>query len=338
MLCVFNDLFVLHRFDRGDDCCRGEGVTRIGEPTGEDAFGEGVRNRVADDDTANGDVPRIDTLGEGDQVRHDVKRVEREPLASSTETAHHLVENQEHVVLVAQCANTGQVAGRRKQDAGRAGNRLNQEGGNTVGTLGLNRALQEVKCPFGLLFWRGRPVFRAVEVRTEDVLVAARVLIRDASPVASRHDGRPGVAVVRAVERDHLVASGVDARHTDGVFVGVSSTIREEDLVELLRSVRQNLLRRQRAHVVRVCRSHGGQNIRLGLNRRNHLGVLVPDVDVHQHAREVEVGIAFVVPDATAETARNDERRERALSRPRMKHAAHVGLAHGGVVCGVKQR
>ena len=87
-----------------------------------------------------------------------------------------------------------------------------------------------VQGPLGLLLGRGRPELGAVQVGAEEVHVPARVLVGHAAPVARRDDRRAGVAVVRAVGREDLVAAGVQARHADGVLVRVGAAVGEEDL------------------------------------------------------------------------------------------------------------
>ena len=119
--------------------------------------------------------------------------------------------------------------------------------------------------------------------------------------------------MVAAVERNDLVAASVQARHTNSVFVCVSTTVGKEDLLETLGSVRENFLRCEGTNVVGVCGCHRSEHISLSLDGFNHLGVLVANVDVDEHRREVEVGIAFVVPNVGTLASSDDKRRESAL-------------------------
>ncbi len=72
--------------------------------------------------------------------------------------------------------------------------------------------------------------------------------------------------------------------------------------------------------------AHGCELIRLALDRIHHRGMLVPDVDVDEHGREVEVVRSVEVPDLDALAARDHGRVERALRRPRVEHVRPVEL------------
>ena len=206
----------------------------VGQPAREHPVVEGVGDLGGDDHAADGDVAGVDALGEGDQVGPDVVRVEREPLARTPEARHDLVEDQEDPVAVADLARAGEVAGRRDHDPRGPGDRLEQDGRDALGPLGLDRPLEVVERTGALLLGRTRPELRAVEEGPEEVHVAGRVLVGDAAPVARRDDGGAGVAVVRAVAREDLGPAGDQAGHPDGVLVGVGAAGREEDLLEAL--------------------------------------------------------------------------------------------------------
>jgi hypothetical protein len=92
------------------------------------------------------------------------------------------------------------------------------------------------------------------------------------------------------------------------------------------------------AHVVRVGRCYGSEDVGLSLDRFDDLGVLVPDVDINEHAREVEIRVALVIPDLAALTPGDDERREGRLGRPRMEHRVGVGRSNGVVFGGGAER
>ena len=141
-----------------------------------------------------------------------------------------------------------------------------------------------------LLLGRRRPELAAVQVRAEEVHVPAGVLVRHPSPVAGRDDRRAGVAVVRAVGREHLVAAGVQARHADGVLVGVRAAVGEEHLA---RSRRAAL--RDDALGGLAAREVGGGRARSVASAPacswiavDDGRMLVADVDVDELAREVE--------------------------------------------------
>ena len=161
------------------------------------------------------------------------------------------------------------------------------------------------------------------------------VLVGHAAPVAGRHHCGAGVAVVRAVGREHLVAAGGEPRHPDRVLVRVGSAVREEHLAEMSAGLLDDALRRLAACEVAERGADRRKLIGLGLDPVDDRWMLVPHVGVDEHAREVEEPVAVVVPDLAAETASDHERIERALRRPRVEHVRTVEvvgeLAVGGV-------
>src|SRR5262249_1837210 len=68
--------------------------------------------------------------------------------------------------------------------------------------------------------------------------------------------------------------------------------------------------------------------LRLLLDRRDELRVLVPDRDVDELRREIEVALAVEVPEVAALTACHRDRVERVLHRPRVQDVALRVLDH----------
>ena len=165
-----------------------------------------------------------------------------------------------------------------------------------------------VEGAFALLLDAVGPELAAVQVWAEEVHVAASELVRHPSPVAGRHDRRPGIAVIRAVRREHFVASRDQACHSDRVLVRVGPTVGEEDLLEAIRCVRHDALRGTTARQVRSGRRDGRQHIGLCRDRRRDRRMLVSDVHIHELAREVEVSLTRLVPELGAGAAREHER------------------------------
>ena len=172
----------------------------------------------------------------------------------------------------------------------------------------------------GLLLRRRRPELAAVEVGAEEVRVPAGVLVRHPSPVAGRDDRGTGVAVVRAVGRQHRVAAGVQARHADGVLVGVRAAVGEEHLGEPAGRLVDDALGRLAAREVRGRRPDRREGARLLLDRLHDGGMLVPDVDVDELAREVQHPVAGVVPDRRARPAGDHGKIEVRLRQPGVEH------------------
>ena len=134
-------------------------------------------------------------------------------------------------------AHAFEVAGRREQDAGGAGNGFKQHGGHGLGPLGFNRAAQVLQGALGFLLRCLCPELRAVQVGPENVDVAAGVFVGDPAPVAGGSNRGAGVAVIGAVPGNHLVPAGMQPGHPDGVLVGVRAAVGEEDLVHAGRGV-----------------------------------------------------------------------------------------------------
>ena len=129
----------------------------------------------------------------------------------------------------------------------------------------------------------------------------------------------------------------MQASHADRVLIRVSTTVGEEDFLKTLRCVREDFLCCQRANIVRVCWRHSGEHIRLCFDGGNHLGVLMANVDVHQHGGEVEVGVALVIPHPGTLPSSNHEGSKSSLRRPRVEDVTSVCLANGRIIGRVHQ-
>src|SRR5919205_1840874 len=343
---ITDDVLFLEGLDGRDDGGCGEGVAGVGEAAGEDPLVEGGCDVAGDDHAADGYVAGVHAFGEGDEVRGHIERVKGEPVAGTSEAGHDLVQDHHDAVLVAQCADAFEIAGGGYQDAGRAGDGFQQHGRNRLWALGLDDAPQVVQGTLRFLFRRFGPELGAVEVRAEDVDVAAGIFVGNAPPVTGGHDRRAGVAVVGAVPGDDLVSPGVQPGHPDGVLVRVGAAVGEEHLLHVRRCMGQDLGRCRGPDVVGVRRCHGGEAGSLLCDGRNDLGVLVADVGVHQLAGEVKVRVAVVVPHGAPGTAGDRHRVEGLLRRPgvedvRPVQGDDVGIAYGAAAdycagdCGV---
>src|SRR4051812_766967 len=113
---VVDDALLGHDVDRRDSGGAGEGVPGVGEAAGVRPLAEGVGDLLRDGDPAERHVSAVDALGEGHQVGGDVEQVGGEPLAGASESGHDLVQDEDDAVLVADLADTGEVAGRRDHD------------------------------------------------------------------------------------------------------------------------------------------------------------------------------------------------------------------------------
>ena len=151
-------------------------------------------------------------LGHGDDVGPDAVVLEPEPPPGAAEPGLDLVHDQQHVALVAQPADVGQVPGGRHVDPALALDALEQDGGDRR------------------VDGRGQ----GVEVAQGDVAEArgqgleGLVLLGLAGGV----EGGQGAPVERAVGADHRVAARTApaAGQLEGALVGLGAGVAEEDL------------------------------------------------------------------------------------------------------------
>ena len=191
----------------------------------------------------------------------------------------------------------------------------------------------------------------AVGVRVERAHDAGHAgLDGPAARVAGERDGAVRGTVVGAVARDDLVAAGDHAGELDRVLVRLGAAVREERDREIAGRHLGQHPAELRARLVRHRRPDRAELVGLILDRLDDLRVLVPDVDVDELRREVEVALAVVVPEVTALGAGDRDRVDRALHRPRVEDvllrvgddlraeirvdASRVEAARVGLCCG----
>ena len=114
----------------------------VGEPAGEEPVAHLVDDLAAGDHRAERHVARVDPLRDGDDVRDDVPVLAGEPAARAAEAGHHLVEDQQDPVAVADLADRLQVAVGRQDDPVRPGDRLEDDRRDRVRALVLEDLLE----------------------------------------------------------------------------------------------------------------------------------------------------------------------------------------------------
>ena len=265
----------------------------------------------------------------------DVVQVDGEPGAGPAETAHHLVGDVDDAVLVAQFSNAGQVAGRRRHDAGRARNGLQDDGGDRARALELDDLTQVLQRALALLGLGAGVERRAVEERAEEVHGAGRAQVVGPAPgVAGGVDRGVGTAVVAAIGRQHLVAAGVLAGHPDRVLDRLGPAVGEEDLAHVVRCPLDDQPGRFAPGRVGVLRGNRGQELGLLLDRRHDLRMLVPDVDVDQLTGQVQQPVAVAVGHIAALGLGDDHRFQRLLGTPGVEDVAAVIAVGAGRILG----
>ena len=88
--------------------------------------------------------------------------------------------------------------------------------------------------------------------------------------------------MIAAIGGHDLVATGVQAGHSHGVFHRLGATGGEEDFARSFEGVVENQLGRPRAYEVAVLGSNGAQDAGLFLDCGDDRGVLVANVGVDQ--------------------------------------------------------
>ena len=237
---VLDHVVVLHGADGADRRRAAERVPGVGETAGVGALAEGLGDGLGHDHAAEGHVAGVHALGEAEQVGGHVPVVGREPRTGATEAHHHLVEDQQDPVLVAELAHAGQVGVGRDEHAVGAHHRLEDDRRDRSAPsywIDLGEVGQR---PLALLLGGRRAERRPVEVRPHEVHDAGDRRLAPPPPrlTGERHRAGRG-AVVAAVGGQHLVAAGVGAGHADGVLGGLGAAVGEEHPVETLGRVRR---------------------------------------------------------------------------------------------------
>src|SRR5690625_3731649 len=87
-------------------------MPRIGKTAGEYPVAEGVVDGFVNDNTAQWHIARVDTFGEGNQIRGDIPVVYGKPGAGASETGHDLIGDEHDTVFLGQFPHSLHVFGR----------------------------------------------------------------------------------------------------------------------------------------------------------------------------------------------------------------------------------
>ena len=303
---------------------------------------------VAGDHRAERGVPGGQPLRAGDDVGLVVEGLRPEHRPDPAEGADHLVAHEQHVVLVADLPDPLEVPRRRREAAAGVLHRLEEDGGDGVGALGLDRHRDLVGGPPAeRLLVVGVGLGRPVEVGVGHLVGTGderlEVLLERRDPGDGQ--GSLGRAVVGDGARDHLVLAGladeleVLLRELPRGLDGLAAAAGEEDPVEVAgREPGDPLGELDGAGVGVRPQREERELLRLTGHRLADLGAAVPDLDDEEPGEPVDVLLARLVPDVVA-LAPDDERHlGAALERP-MAGEVHpqviaeglgVGGAEGG--------
>mmetsp|Transcript_85553 Transcript_85553/g.228866 ORF Transcript_85553/g.228866 Transcript_85553/m.228866 type:complete len:228 (-) Transcript_85553:615-1298(-) len=173
--------------------------------------------------------PCRQSLGAGQNIRHDAgEMLKREKLTGTTEAHHDLIENQQNLVLVAQRPDPLQISRRRHQRPIGPYDRLKHDGRNRIRPFHLDLLFQGLQASSGGRLVRGSPA-EPQRLRVENLHESAAAGLRKPSPeITSRPERRSGTPVVRPILGHDLGLPSEPPRNADSGFVGFSSTAREQ--------------------------------------------------------------------------------------------------------------
>ena len=202
-----------------------------------------------------------EALGERHNIGQDAETLGGKAVAEAAEAGDDLVENQQDAMRIADLAETLEIALRRQNDAGGAGHRLDDDGGDGRGVVQRHQALEiigEMATPFGLTFGEG-VVLEAVGMR--QMIDAGKGRAEIFAVVGDAADGDAAeanavIALFAAVQaRARRIAGDIviGERDLERGIRGFGAGIGEEHMVELAGrqrgEARRELKRRRMAHL-----------------------------------------------------------------------------------------
>ena len=174
----------------------------------------------------------------------------------------------------------------------------------------------------------GRPERAAVQVRAEEADVVDAELVAEPPWVASSRDGGCGVAVVTAIGGEDLASTGHRSGCPDRVLDRLGAAGGEQHVLEPIGRPLGHQTRGLAARLHGVVGGGRGQAFRLGDDRPDDAGVLVPGVREHQLRAEIEVPVALGVPYPGSSGPGQHGLPRHPLPSPRMPDVVPVGCQH----------
>ncbi len=258
-----SELFLLDDVEGGEADAHGESVFAEGGGV-DDGFLERAVDRFIDgvghQDGSDGDEASAESFRQNDHVGVHAFAVCGDEGSGAADSGLHLVEYEERAVFFAERLDGCQVVGRRRNDAGLALERLEDDGGDLVLAEG---GIERGEIAEGNLvgLW---------EQRTESFLPEV---------VAHQGERSAGKAVEGAFGVDDAVAAGEDAGELDDGFDALAAGAAEEGLGEVRTGERGEALRKSAGGVGDVALQHGGAGgLQLANERIDDIGVIVPGV------------------------------------------------------------
>mmetsp|Transcript_89154 Transcript_89154/g.186301 ORF Transcript_89154/g.186301 Transcript_89154/m.186301 type:complete len:360 (+) Transcript_89154:629-1708(+) len=177
-----------------------------------------------------------EALGGGEDVGHDAREVlEGEEGAGPPEAAHHLVKNEEDLVLVAESTDTLQVADGVQENTIGTDDGLQKDRSNALGTLADDLLLQHTEGLLSRSFVAGTSG-KAEGVRVEDLHKTWHLPCKARPKVPSGGEGTGRATMVGSHGAEDLELARVSTRDSDGSLVGLAASQGEEEAVDVARS------------------------------------------------------------------------------------------------------
>ena len=275
LLAAREQVLVAVEIERGEARGAGQRMRRIGVAVEElhdmlRPVHEGVVDALAADHAAHRHDAGGHALGEGDHVGDDAVALGGEGVAEPAEAGDDLVEDQQDAVLVADRAQPLQIALRRRQHRGRAGHRLDDDGGDGGVAVQRDDALQlvgQMRAPFRLALGERlllavvgvRQMIDARQHRAERLAVVGKP--------ADRHAAEAD-AVIAALAADEARALALALRDPIGQrdlqrgVGGLRAGVAEEHVVEVARRQRRDPARQLEG--ARMAELEGRREVELG--------------------------------------------------------------------------
>ena len=229
---TLEQIFLAIQIERGKACGAGQRVRRIGIAVKQfddvlRTLHEGIVNTLAYQHATHRHATRGHAFGKRDHVGHHAVTLGGEGITQPSKTGDDLVENQQDAVLVANGAQLLQITLGRRNNAGRARHRLDNDGGYGRGIMQRDQAIErvgEMTAPlrlvdgeslFGAIIRRGQMI-GADDQRAELFAVVDDTADGDAAKAdamiatLAANQAHPRAAALHVVKRQRDFQRGID--------------------------------------------------------------------------------------------------------------------------------
>jgi hypothetical protein len=176
------------------------------------AFGNGVIDGDRADHSTDRLVSGTEAFPERSDVRHDAVLLACQESARSARPAHHLIQDQQYSIFVADFANPPKVARNGRHGSGsRSDDGLGDKSHDCIRTKALDLLLEIVGSPSAIFFralpWLGEPIF---EARIDQSHINQQGIVRRSAPnTAAGRQGAQCVSVIAELSSDQAASSGL---------------------------------------------------------------------------------------------------------------------------------